>query len=479
MAIHKDRIIVIVSADTEWNILRELIPNPVIHQSPYGEWFEHIIKVGDSVRSVNFFQGGWGKISAAASAQHVIDYFKPEIVINIGTCGGFEGRIERGDIILAEKTVVYDIEEKMGDHAEHIRHYTTVADLSWLTRPYPIPVIPSVLVSADRDLEGSQIEGLAAEYGASAGDWESGAIAWVMKKNRVKCLILKGVSDLVNTGGGEAYQGIEIYVHGARKVMKTLLESLPGWLACITPSHIFFEIHSGLEREAPGSNAETRNAFKLLPPMTDPEVLDIGCGPGAQTLELACLTPGRITAVDTHQPFLDRLEKDILTKNLAGRVTTLNRSMDDLPFPPESFDLIWSEGAIYNMGLETGLTAWRRLLKPGGCIVLTEAAWLKDDPPSEIYEFWSEEYPEMGTRDQNRERIVRSGFEILGEFPLKSSSWQEGYYGPLSARIETLEQKYRNQPDLLKILQEERHEIRMYEQYGEYYGYVFYVIQKI
>jgi len=153
------------------------------------------------------------------------------LLINLGTCGGFAGEIEKFTIILAEKTLVYDIIEQMGDQEAHIAYYTTEIDLSWLGEPYPQEVIRTQLISADRDLIVDEIPVLKDQYAAIAGDWESGAIAWVASRNGVRCMILRGVTDLVGGNGGEAYDGnIDVFVEGARKVMGDLLKSLPGWL---------------------------------------------------------------------------------------------------------------------------------------------------------------------------------------------------------------------------------------------------------
>jgi adenosylhomocysteine nucleosidase len=180
---------------------------------------------------VLFFHGGWGKIAAAASAQYVIDRWQPRLLVNVGTCGGFAGQIETGTLILAERTIVYDIVEQMTGQAEAIDHFTTELDLSWLPEPYPQPVRRTLLVSADRDLIQEEIPRLRADYQAVAGDWESGAIAWVAARNGVRCLILRGVTDLVGQAGGEAYDGnLHIFVAGTRRVFETILPYLPQWL---------------------------------------------------------------------------------------------------------------------------------------------------------------------------------------------------------------------------------------------------------
>jgi len=234
-------VVVIISANTEWQVIRPLFPGAQMQPSPFGEWF--LADLGGG-RTVILFHGGWGKISAAASAQYAIDRWAPALLVNLGTCGGFEGEIERGTIILVERTVVYDILEQMGDAEGAIAHYTTDLDLSWLDRTpevcghkrtHPQEVRRTLLVSGDRDLLPEDVPKLHAKYGTVAGDWESGAIAYVAARNKVRCLILRGVTDLVGGRGGEAYGNIQLFREGAAQIMRRLLDRLPDWIARAIP----------------------------------------------------------------------------------------------------------------------------------------------------------------------------------------------------------------------------------------------------
>ena len=234
-------IVVLISADAEWRAVKQILSPSEVHTSPLGEWFETTFHPSTSLRvnlqSVTFYHGGWGKISAAATTQYVIDHFDPDLLINLGTCGGFEGRVARGTVILVEKTIVYDILEQMTDPDQAILHYTTEIDLSWLGESVQSSVISDQfsfvrgpLVSADRDILASDIPMLVEKYAAMAADWESGSIAWVAKQNGVRCLILRGVTDLVGVSGGEVYGDIELFHERTRQVMKVLIEQLPRWL---------------------------------------------------------------------------------------------------------------------------------------------------------------------------------------------------------------------------------------------------------
>lgn len=234
------KIIVLISANAEWRTVKELYPSLEIQNSPYGEYTN--LQPFDKLRvrtklatlqPVILFHGGWGKISAAATTQYVIDHFKPDLLVNLGTCGGFAGRVEPGTIILVERTLVYDIIEQMGDGDAAIDHYASLLDLSWLPLIPPYPVSRGLLVSADRDILVDDIPMLIEKYDAVAADWESGAIAWVANKNNVKCLILRGVSDLVGDDGGEAYGNYDLFIQRTKEVMRKLFAQLPKWLDAI------------------------------------------------------------------------------------------------------------------------------------------------------------------------------------------------------------------------------------------------------
>ena len=226
------RVVVIISAAIEWRAICSLFSAIELQSSPLGQWFVVGLDLGQRREPVLFFHGGWGKIAAAASAQYVLDRWSPALLVNLGTCGGFEGEVEKGEIVLVERTLVYDIVDQMVDPQAAIAHYTTDLDLSWLGADYPQSVRRTLLVSGDRDLVAGDIPRLKTEYGAVAGDWESGAIAWVAARNNARCLILRGVTDLVGTGGGEAYGGnVQVFVEGAAKVLRRLVEALPAWIA--------------------------------------------------------------------------------------------------------------------------------------------------------------------------------------------------------------------------------------------------------
>ncbi len=221
------KVVVLVSAVAEWNAVKPLFPDAKMRRFPYGECFEILLQD----EHISFFHSGWGKIASAGSMQYVIDQYKPDLMVNLGTCGGFEGEVKQGEIVLVEKTYVYDIVELMGD-LDIVSYYASSLDLGWLVEPYPYAVRRGMIASADSDLPPAKIPFLKTK-GAIAADWESAALAWVAQRNHARLLILRGVSDMVSEEGGEAYDNLEMFNERARGVMQQLIEQLPEWLNAV------------------------------------------------------------------------------------------------------------------------------------------------------------------------------------------------------------------------------------------------------
>lgn len=241
---------------------------------------------------------------------------------------------------------------------------------------------------------------------------------------------------------------------------------------------VFFELHTDLPREGPGSLDSTRRALAVLGPLPEkPQILDLGCGPGMQTLHLAQLTDGAITAVDNHAPYLAQLAARAVEAGVRDRITLLEADMGDLPLPPQSFDILWSEGAAYTLGWRQALTTWRPLLRPSGYAAISEVSWLQPNPPEAVRQFWAAEYPPMTTIENNLAIAREAGYQILGHFVLPAADWWDHYYTPLAQQLETLQVKYANVPDALAVLDLHRQEMAMHRQYADHYGYVFYCLQ--
>lgn len=221
------KVVILISAIAEWNAVKPLFPDAKLRRFPFGECFDIVLQD----EHLSFFHSGWGKIASAGSMQYVIDKYSPDLIVNLGTCGGFEGGVKQAETILVDKTYVYDIVELMGD-LDIVSYYAASLDLSWLAEPYPFPVRRGMIASADSDLPPSKIPFLKSQ-GAIAADWESAALAWVAQRNNARLLILRGVSDMVSEAGGEAYNNIEMFNERARGIMEQLIEQLPEWLNAV------------------------------------------------------------------------------------------------------------------------------------------------------------------------------------------------------------------------------------------------------
>jgi ubiquinone/menaquinone biosynthesis C-methylase UbiE len=242
---------------------------------------------------------------------------------------------------------------------------------------------------------------------------------------------------------------------------------------------MFWEIHSDLPREGPGDDESTRRAYAMMTGLPDrPRILDVACGPGMQTMELANISQGPITAVDTHQEFLDELQRRSQAAGVSDRVRTLNASMFTLPFDNNSFDVIWCEGAMYIMGVREALADWTRFLSDSGYIAFTEPCFRSDDVPIMVRELWQADYPGMTTVKQTLKIIEASGYQNVGNFPIPDSAWWNDYYKPQEARLEMLREKYRENPTALERIEHNQQEIDAHRLYHQYYCYEFFVIRR-
>ena len=240
---------------------------------------------------------------------------------------------------------------------------------------------------------------------------------------------------------------------------------------------VFFDIHCDLPREGPGSYASARKALGLMPDLpVEPAILDVGCGPGLQTIYLARLTDGYITAVDIHQPFIDRLWNSAADHDFSDHIIAMNADMNNLDFPEGSFDLVWSEGALYQMGFSNALKSLKRFIKPNGYLAATEAVWLKEsEPPAQVWDIWKDEYPAISTIKSNMDLIRDAGYTLTSHFTLPESDWLDEYYAPLERRLNSLKQKYSRDVFALDVIRYSQKEIDDYRKYSEWYGYEFFI----
>lgn len=245
--------------------------------------------------------------------------------------------------------------------------------------------------------------------------------------------------------------------------------------------HLLVDLHRAGERQGPGSTAHTLRALEAvtLDRKSIWQVADIGCGTGSQTLVLANYQPSHIIAVDFLPEFLEELTLRASKLSGKSRIEPLQASMEDLPFAQDSFDLIWSEGAIYNMGFQKGLRTWRKFLKPGGFIGLSEIVWLRNDPPAELRDYWTHEYPEMASLSEKVRILEDEGFSLKLYFPLSEEAWMDHYYWPIQQRLPAFLEKHKGVALADTIAQREREEIQLYQTHKDFYSYGFFVAQRI
>ncbi|NBD95185.1 MAG: methyltransferase domain-containing protein [Gammaproteobacteria bacterium] len=246
---------------------------------------------------------------------------------------------------------------------------------------------------------------------------------------------------------------------------------------------LLVDLHRDAERQGPGGDAETARAVELagLDPTEPLQIADLGCGTGASALVLARLLNARITAVDFLPEFLEVLKARADEAGLDDAIRPVCRSIDDLDldFENESFDVVWSEGAVYNVGFERGVGAWRRLLRPGGILALSEISWLTAERPAELQQHWETEYPEIDRPSAKLRVLEDQGYSPIACFALPPHCWLDNYYRPMQARFEAFLERHGNSAKARAIVDAERQEIELYERHQAYYGYGVYIARKL
>jgi len=241
-----------------------------------------------------------------------------------------------------------------------------------------------------------------------------------------------------------------------------------------------YELCEALPRSGPGDNEYTRRAFNMIPIFqTPPFILDIGCGQGMQTIELAKISNGKIIALDNHQGFLDILLEQSKKQGLEGKIIPQNMSMLDMDFEKETFDIIWSEGALYFMGFQDGLKRCHQLLKEKGYLAVSELVYTIPNPPPTVVEYFESEYPDIKNIEENIEIIKKEGFDLVANFILPESAWLNNYYLPMEKKLPRLNEKYEGNEVALAVFDGFQSEADFYRKYSNFYGYEFFVMKKI
>lgn len=241
---------------------------------------------------------------------------------------------------------------------------------------------------------------------------------------------------------------------------------------------LLLEAHIDLKRQGPGSPETMKQALSFLGPLDRLEqVADLGCGTGGQTLDLAGHLTGHITGLDMFPAFANRLTEEAQRRGLGDRVSGVVGQMENLPFEQHSFDLIWSEGAIDNIGFENGLRHWHAFLKPGGYLAVTCPSWLTAEHPAVVEQFWAEAGSGLDTVDRNIGILQQAGYRFIAAFALPENCWTDNYFTPRAAAIEKLMKKYPESETMQAYADVNRQEVELFRQYGRHYGYVFYIGQ--
>ena len=240
------------------------------------------------------------------------------------------------------------------------------------------------------------------------------------------------------------------------------------------------DLHRPCERQGPGSVETSRLAMRLagLERAKGLKIADVGCGTGASALLLAEDLSAEVTAVDFLPPFLEELQQRAQARGFANRIRPLQCSMTELPFADEEFDVLWAEGSVYNIGFENGARAWRRFLKPGGMLILSEITWLSDTVPAEIRAYWEKEYPEIATASVKLAQLERNGYTPVAYFVLPESCWRENYYTPLRERFPVFLAEQLHSDRAREIVVMEESEMALYEKFHQFYGYGMYIARK-
>ena len=243
---------------------------------------------------------------------------------------------------------------------------------------------------------------------------------------------------------------------------------------------LLIDLHKGANRQGPGGDSETEQAIDLagLDPNTPLKIADIGCGTGASTIALARSLNAKITAVDFLQDFLDILQNRAKKAGVSEKIASLCASMDKLPFEKEKFDVIWSEGAIYNVGFKKGITDWKYFLKPGGLLMASEITWTTNNRPVELQDHWQSEYPEIDTASEKIKVLEESGFSPIGYFVLPVHCWWDNYYEPMHSSFNDFLHRNGNSKEARAIVEVEKHEMELYKKYKNYYSYGVYIARK-
>jgi len=239
---------------------------------------------------------------------------------------------------------------------------------------------------------------------------------------------------------------------------------------------LIIDFFKDLHYLGPGDEGQTKKALEILNiGNRQIKILDVGCGTGVQTIVLAKETQSEVIAVDFIKPFLNELDKKI--NNTGLNIKTLCAKMEELPFEKEYFDLIWSEGAVYNMGFINAINYLKKFIKPNGCLAVTEISWLTNERPDEIDNYWKNAYTDINTIENKLNQLRNCGYRVIDNFILPNYCW-ENYYEPIKMKEKAFLEKWKHKKEVIDFVNETVLERELFEKYNKYYNYVFYIAQK-
>jgi ubiquinone/menaquinone biosynthesis C-methylase UbiE len=240
------------------------------------------------------------------------------------------------------------------------------------------------------------------------------------------------------------------------------------------------EYFSSITRQGPGSEASTHEAITAIPNINPGfKIADIGCGTGSSAIQLAKETHASVLAIDLFADFLNKVKKNSEMEGVSDKVSTLQADMTQLSLEEESLDLIWSEGAIYNIGFEKGLREWNRYIRKNGYIAVTDSTWLTDTRPLEIEGFWMDAYPQIDTLENNVDKMAKAGYRVIKTAVLPDECWTKEFYEPQVNAQRIFLERHPNDFTANELVKNQRREAGLFSKYGKYYGYVWYIGQKI
>lgn len=237
-------------------------------------------------------------------------------------------------------------------------------------------------------------------------------------------------------------------------------------------------LHRGLERQGPGDEDFSRRILEGLQGLpAKPRIADLGCGTGTASLMLAEYFQSSVLAVDLASAFLAELRVEARLRGLDHLITVIEADMGHLDWPDASIELLWSEGAAYNLGFAQALQIWRRLLVDGGKAVVSEMSWFAEDIPQPVLTFWNAAYPTMGHERDDIAHAERAGFKVLATHRLPSALWWSSYYGPLMRRLDEI--RAVADPVMQAVIKETETEMDLFRQFSDLYGYTFYILEAV